>query len=240
MRFLLTCICTAGLLVSCTGAWALTVSPLTVIAASGDKVATWTYEWQPGESSYDLSGPVYLKATDGTLLGTITKLSYEVQGDPALFLDFSVHAFVDGNFTFDTGDLLFPTIDVPVAFATAATTLTADGNGATFTGNFAGGKAYQATYNGGTVFANLTGVLVSPADNSIAQIERLPAVGNTLIGVSVSSMRAQWDFDLTGNDDASGTSRYEIAPIPDASTLMLAFAGVVPLAGCLVRRRRIL
>jgi hypothetical protein len=68
--------------------------------------------------------------------------------------------------------------------------------------------------------------------------ERSPAAGTTIIGVPVSSMRAQWDFNLTGGDDASGTSRYQIEPVPDASTLVLAFAGVAPLAGCLVRRRR--
>ncbi len=242
MRFFLTCICTAGLLVSCTGAWALTVNPLTVVAVSGERVATWTYQWQCDQYAYCLGAPVELRAADGTLLGAITKLDCTAQGDPALFLDFSVHAFVEGDFTFDTGDLLFSTIDNPVAFATAATTLTADGNGATFTGNFAGSKAYQATYNGGTAFANLDGFLVSSATTSATQEERLPAAGTIPIGVPVSSMRAQWDFHLTAEDDASGTSRYEIqeSPIPDASTLVLALAGVAPLTGCLVRKRRTL
>ncbi len=134
--------------------------------------------------------------------------------------------------------MFFPTITGASAFATAATTLTADGNGATFTGNFSG-KGYQATYNGGTLFAALDSSFVSPADMSTVESERFPAVGTTVIAAPVSGMRAQWDFDLTGGDDASGTSRYEIEPVPDANTLVLAFAGVAPLAGCLVRRRRI-
>jgi len=234
------CVCTAGLLASCAGAWALNVSPLTVVADCGGKVATWTYEWLPGESAYCLNGPVDLKAADGTILGRITGLSCAIQGDPALFLDFSVHAFVEGDFAFDTGDLLFPTIDTPVGFATAATTLTADGDGAIFSGNFTGLKSYQATYNGGTVFASLDGLLVSPPNNSTVQTERFPATGTTPIGVPVSSMRAQWDFHLTAADDASGTSRFEIqeVPIPDGNTLVLALAGMAPLAGCMIRRRR--
>jgi len=229
-------VCAMVLCVSCT--WADVSGPLTIKATGGGKVATWTYNWMPGQTSYTLSGPVDLRAGDGTLLATITGLSCGMQGDPDLFLNFAVHAVVDSNFTFDTGEFFFPTIDIPAAFATAATTLTADGNGATFTGNF-GGSGYKATYNGGTVFATLDSTFVSPPNTSTVETDRFPAVGTTIIGVPVSSMRAQWDFNLTANDDASGTSRYDIEPVPDASTLVLAFAGAAPLAGCLIRRRRV-
>ena len=240
MRLIITFVCVIGLFASCACAWAAVNGPLTVKATSGTKVATWTYDWIPGQTSYTLASPIQLRASDNTLLGTVNGLSCSMLSDPAVFLDFSVHAVATGNFTFDSGVLSFPTIAVPAAFATAAMTLTADGSTATLTGNFAGGHSYEATYNGGTVFADLDSTFTSPPDTSAVETERFPAVGTTPIGVPVSSMRAQWDFNLTANDDASGTSRYDIEPVPDASTLMLAFAGVVPLAGCLVRRRRTL
>jgi hypothetical protein len=239
MRLIVTIVCVIGLLASCACAWAAVSGPLTITATSGTKVATWSYNWIAGQTAYDLTAPVYLRAPDNTLLGTVTKLSCEMPNDPAIFLDFAVHAVVDANFTFDSGEMFFSTIGVPSAFATAATTLTADGSTATFTGNFAGGHGYEATYNGGTLFANLDETFTSPATMSTVETRREPLAGTTIIGVPVSSMRAQWDFDLTANDDASGTSRFEIDAVPDASTLVLAFAGVAPLVGCLVRRRRI-
>lgn len=237
MRVVIAFVCVIGLLICSASTWASVSGPLTVTAATtSGQVATWTYDWAGGQTSFCLPGVVELRAADNTLIGTITGLSCEMPSDPSIFLNFAVHAVVDANFTIDSGELFFPQIDVPVAFATAATTLTADGNGATWTGNFAG-KGYQATYNGGTVFATLDSTFVSPANTSTVQEERFPAVGSALIGTPVTSMRAVWDFGLTGGDDASGTSRYEIEPIPDASTLVLALAGVAPLAGCLVRRR---
>lgn len=237
MRLIVAVVCVTGLLASCACAWASVASPLTVTATTGTgQVATWTYDWSGGQTSFCLPGIVELRAADNTLIGTITGLTCEMPTDPAIFLNFAVHAVVDANFTIDSGELVFPQIDIPAAFATAATTLTADGNGATWTGNFAG-KGFQATYNGGTVFATLDSTFVSPANTSTVQEERFPATGNTIIGVPVTSMRSQWDFGLTGGDDASGTSRYEIEPVPDASTLVLALAGIAPIAGCFLRRR---
>ena len=238
MRSVIALICVAGLLLLCASAWAGMSGPLTVRAVSGGKIATWTYNWGTDVSSYQLVAPVELKASDGTKLATLAGLNCAMDMDPFLTLNFAVQAIGDTNFTFDTGFLVFPAIDPAMGFATAATTLTADGDGATFTGNFAGGKAYEATYNAGTMFANLDSSFISPANTSTVQDERQPAVGFAPIVGPVSSMRAQWDFTLSGGDGASGTSRYEIQPVPDANTLALAFAGAAPLLGCAIRRRR--
>lgn len=234
---ILTCL-VLGLLVPSIMAFATVTGPLTCKVTSGSKTATWTYNWGSGKS-YTLAAPYQLKAADGTLLGTIKSLDCSMNGDPFLNLNFAVTASGTATFLFDTGEFAFPTIGQPVAFATAATTLTADGTDATFTGLFTGGKAYQATYNGGTVFADLDGTFTAPANTSTTENERQPAGnGFTPIGVPVSSMRAQWNFTLTDGDQASGTSRFDIEPVPDASTLALAFSGVPLLAGMAIRRRR--
>lgn len=236
-RSILALMCVVGLLLLCVSAWAGMTGPLTVRATSGGKVATWTYNWTTG-CNYQLGAPVDLRASDNTLLGRLTGLNCSQGADPFVTLDFGVHAFGDTTFTFDSGVLSFAPIDPAMAFATAATTLTADGNGATFTGNFAGGKAYEATYNGGTLFADLDGSFTSPANTSTTQTDRSPASGFGPIVGPVSSIRAQWNFTLSGGDDASGTSRFDVEPVPDASTLGLAFAGAAPLLMAFRRRRR--
>ena len=235
MRSMFLCLFVIGLLVLSTCVWASVSGPLTVKATSGGKVASLSYDWSG--DSYNLLAPVSLKAGDGTVLGMLNGLSCGMGADPFLTLNFAVEAVGDTNFMFDTGVLSFPTISPAMAFATAATTLTADGNGATFVGNFVG-KGYEATYNGGTVFADLDSSFVSPADTSTTESERQPVAGFAGIGVPVSSIRAQWDFTLSGGDSASGTSRFDVEAVPDANTFVLAFVGAAPLlAGWVVRRR---
>lgn len=217
-------------------------APLTITASnSAGKSASWTYNWSNG-ASYTLGSPYQLKATDGTVLGYINSLSCGMANDPFLNLNFAVTAVGTATFLFDTGEMTFASIGQPVAFATASATITADGTGGTFTGLFAGGKAYQATYNGGTVFADLDGTMTSAANSSNTENERNPpppgSSAFTPIGTAVSSMRTQWNFTLTDGDQASGTSRFEIQPVPDAGTLALAFSGAPLLAGFAIRRRR--
>lgn len=240
MRRTFACICVIGLLTLSASAWGLVSGPLTVKATSGSKIATWTYQWVEGQGIYNLSAPVELRSADNTLLGTLTSLNCGWQSDPVLTLNFAVQAVGETNFFFDSGLLSFPAVPDAVAFATAAVTLTTDAGGGTFTGNFAGGKAYQATLNNGaSVFANLDSTFSAPPDQSVIETERKPAVGFEVIGGPVSSMRAQWDFTLSDGDGASGTSRYELQAVPDANTLALAFAGAVPLLMGVARRRRL-
>ena len=200
--------------------------------------AAWSRTWLPDELSFSLNNPVQLICGDGSCLGVLQSLQCQRIGDPVLTLNFAVQSVGAANFFFDTGELVFPQIDVPVAFATAAATLTAGPDGATFTGQFNGGKAYEATYNGGTVFADLIDSFNAPPNASATESERFPAADFAPIGVPVTSMRAQWSFQLGPDDGASGTSRYEIQPIPDAGTLALALSGAPLLAGLAIRRRR--
>lgn len=239
MRSVTAMICVVGLMLLCGSVWAGMSGPLTVRASSGSKIASWTYNWTPGQDICNVTSPIDLKSSDGTTLGTIKSLNCEMGTDPFLTLNFAVQAVGNANFFLDTGVFGFAPIDPSQAFATAANTLTADGTAATFTGLFTGGKAYEATYNGGLVFADLDGTFNAPANTSTTENERVPAAGFAPIAGPVTSMRAQWSFNLTEGDGASGTSRYDIKPaVPDANTLALAFAGAAPLLGCAIRRRR--
>ena len=233
-------LCVIGLLLPSMVAYATIGSPLSVKVTSGGKTATWTYAWTSGQSSYTLGAPVQLKASDNTILGYINSLSCGMAGDPVLTLNYAFQSVGAATFTVDSGELSFATIASPVAFATAASTLTAGPDGATYTGNFTGNTGYEATYNGGTVFADLDGSFTSPSDTSTTENDRLPpGTGVTPIAVPVSSMRAQWNFTISADTGVSGTSRYDIEPVPDASTLALAFSGAAPLlAGLALRRRR--
>lgn len=231
-----------GLLLLCVVTQAAMRGPLTVVASNAaGKWAAWTYNWTNG-ASYTLQTPYEMKAADGTKLGYLNNLVCSMDHDPFLNLNFSVTAVGTANFFFDTGELVFPVINEPAGFATAAATITANETAATLTGLFAGGKAYEATYNGGTVFADLISTFGTPPFSSNTQNERVPPPPGssdfTPIPVPVSSMRAQWSFQLTDGDQASGTSRFQIEPIPDAGTLTLALGGAVPLIGGLVARRR--
>lgn len=231
--------CVIGLLLL-----SLLAQAVTVKATYKRKVATWQVPLT-ADSSYSLTNPVVLKAGK-TVFGTIEQLSLTSFGDPFLTLNFKIHADTTADFTFDTGTLNFDALVNPQAFATAAATITADRDGGTLKGNFGGTKAYRATYNDGMVFADLIDPFGTVGNTSNARSDRFPGgTGFTVINDTVSSMRAQWDFNLTEGDEASGTSRWEIIPgeqppppIPDASTIVLAFLGALPMAITVFGRRR--
>ena len=182
---------------------------------------------------------VYSPGT-GALLGTIKDLQITMDGDPGITLGFNVDATnVATHVTFSSSVLSFAPIGNAQAFASAAITVTDnDSNGASATGSFPGGTVYQAQYNGGPIFANLILTPVNaPIDGSTTASERLPAAGNTGIG-TVSSIHSQFDFMLSANDSASGTSRFNVVAgfiTPEPSTLVLALTGAL---GLLWRFRR--
>jgi hypothetical protein len=229
--------CVIGLLLP-----SLLAPAMTVKATYKGKAASWQLPVTLGGTSYQLTNPLDLMVGK-THVGRLTSLSLGALKDPFLYLNFSIHADADANFAFDTGVLSFDELVNPQAYASAAATLTSDPDGATFKGSFIGNNAYEATYNGGVIFADLIDPFSAMGNTSSTQTDRLPlGLGFITIGGPVSSMRAQWSFSLTAGDDASGTSRFDIEPVeavPDQGTIALAFAGVVPLlTGRVMRRRR--
>lgn len=161
-------------------------------------------------------------------------LDVGLKSEPQLVLNFAVTA---GNVdvTFDIiSSLPFATINPAQATATAQLGVTDNGGGgATLTGLIAGPKMFEASYNGGTVFADLVNSpIVAPADGSNGDNETMAW---TNIG-SVSSMKSEFKFKLSALDGASGTSSYKIVPEP--SSVLALLCGLCGLGGLVSRMRR--
>lgn len=193
----------------------------------------YPYQFQlgPGEE-VDLLG-------DGSVkIATINSLNVAFEVDPAISLNFSATAgAADTTFTVTSVLLNFPAMANPLAYATAGITAT-DNNGdtAVVTGLQPGSKAYEARYNGASVFADLVNPIVTLPFDTLVGSERLPtpAPNWQLIPGSVTSMQTEFQFKLSALDQVGATSRFEIIT-PEPATLGLLLGGGVML---LHRRRR--
>lgn len=191
---------------------------------------------------YELNEPfdIFSEQNPSTLLATIDGLSLTYDGDPQILIGFALTA---GNantaFSISSALVAFPALTNPQASATAAITVTDNGTtGGTATGLFPGVKSYEASYNGGSVFADLVSPVIAPPGSSGIGNERFPVpIGSTIaIPGSVSSMAAEFNFVLSANDSASGTSNFTII-VPEPSSIFLAMAGGMALL-LAVRRRK--
>jgi uncharacterized protein (TIGR03382 family) len=190
---------------------------------------TWTWH-SPTDAgwSYDI-----YDTTSGREIGAVTRLDCEMGGDPQANVTFGVMANNTlTHFSITSGLVSFAPINPASGRASASMTVTdLTGDGASAIGT--GGFNYHAMYNGATPFANLLpGAVVAAPFSSNTANDAFPPVGFFPIAGPVSNMSSLYDFNLTANDSASGTSVYVIIPSP-ASGALLGLAG---LAG--LRRRR--
>jgi hypothetical protein len=204
---------------------------ITVTASQGDRVALQEFMVPTG---WSLPTSISLVAADGARLGTIKNLDVLSNDDPYVNLHFSVEAGALDT-TFDINSSLVSSIALvnpDACFATAGLTLTSDDNGATITGLF-GGRTYQARYNGTSVYADLVNGYSIAVDETVTASERSPAIGVQTILGPVSSIQSEFNFILSANEQASGTSRFEVAMLPEPATLSLLALGAI---GMLRRR----
>lgn len=231
-------VCILILLIGST-AWAgFTPIGVTIdVTADGESAQ---YQWQvpdPGaaHAMFALPAEEQICGQSGNVLATIDLLQVELDDDPFVSLVFAVTAGPsDAIFTITSAAVGFPAITTPKAYATATATLTDQmNNGAVMTGLLANGDMYEARYNAGIVWADLVPSLSAMAGMSAVGQERRPAAPTMweAIGVPVTDIQAEYKFQLSAMDSASGTSRFEV--IPEPTTLSLLAVAVV-----MVRRRR--
>jgi hypothetical protein len=180
-----------------------------------------------------MDDPVEVRDDYDVLLGTITQLELASDEEPFVNLFFAVQAGASDT-TFDVLSPLisFSALSDPPAYASAGVTLTSDSDGATITGLF-GGDTYEARYNGTSVYDDLVAGFNIPGDQTLTSSERSPVSGYSTITGTVSNIQSEFYFTLSAEDQASGTSRFEVVPEPVAMSLLALGAAAI-----VYRRRR--
>lgn len=222
-----------------------TANIIQIEATSGGHTATFQEVFPvasfDGVLNWSLPAPLALE-DGGVSLGTIQNLQVSFNADPQVDLAFAVlnSNLAAVNFNISTATIIFDPVPNAQAAAAASLTLTQGAGsapGATLTGLFPGGKAYEARYstdgiiNTSTLFAALGPSLSFVSGLGTSQSEMLPAAGMVNLGTTVHMMESEFKFTLSPGDQASGTSAFIIVPEPAT----LAFCG---LGGLLALRRR--
>lgn len=173
--------------------------------------------------------PTEIRASNGTLLGRVNNLGIVVDADPFVTTNFNVTAgALNTTFGFSSSTLgVAPTIYTGQASAQVDVTDN-DGDGATLAVT-AGTGLYRAQYNGATLFTQLLPTLVAGSFSGASQNASFGPVG---IGPVLTDISGKFDFSLTPNDTATGTSVFNVIPGP-GSFALLGLGGLVA-----ARRRR--
>ena len=207
---------------------------------SGDQAGSYSFVLPGDQDPYTwaLPSPVSVYSDTNQLIGTIRGLDVELNGDPGVSLGFFVTATAATTHITVTSSLVsFGAIVNPLAFASAGITVTDnDSDGASVTGLYPASLAYQANYNGSSVFTNLVSPISAGIDSSATISDRFPLAGFSSIAGAVTSIQTQFDFMLSPNDSASGTSRFTVV-VPEPASVVLALLGAAAVA-IVARRRR--
>ncbi|MGE3107614.1 MAG: hypothetical protein AB7G11_10425 [Phycisphaerales bacterium] len=199
--------------------------------------------WNPVTQEYDwqLPAQIVIRDENGQMIAGIGSAGVYCREDPQVDLNFSVFAgSINTTFTITSPFLSFASIASAQGRTSAGFSISdLDGDGVSLS-DWNGNSIYTSRYNGnvpgGTVFhdhfSGTYGTAV-PFD-SFSISEDFPGGGMfSPIGPAVSDMSSRFRFTLSANDIASGTSVYEIVPIPAPASVTL-----LGLGGILVARRR--
>jgi len=146
------------------------------------------------------------------------------------------HSFVlqsagaDTNFSLGSGLVNTGLLLNPEGRTSAGVTLTdTDGDGASLTGNMNGGMMFEAFYDNGAVFSNLLGGFgFGTAFDSQAIDGEFPGGDGNFASFAgpVNEIGIAWDFTLSANDSAGGTSVFAVIPAPATGLGFLVGAGL--------------
>jgi hypothetical protein len=217
-----------------------------IIVVSGGGVSTFETDlsdashWTQTSDGWTLTSPIALTAR-GRTLATLDEVRIGVSMDPierlvalqTVPLSFAVTAGAAPTMFSISSAALPVALDPAIATASAGVSVTDNnGDGADFFGLFAGGGAYQARYNAGTVFAELLTTDVQPGA-FLTETDDETTGPFAPVGVPVTQMQTEWSFMVSAFDSAAGTSIFAM-DIPSPGALTLAGVG---LAFALRRRR---
>jgi hypothetical protein len=202
------------------------------IEASGAN-GTGLYEVTLDDAGWDRSGSEWQYSNDqkititdpdtGNVVFSVSGVEVYFRADPQINIAFAVQASnVDTAFVITSNTLNFPVINDADGQASSAFTVTDTNNdGASLSGDGAGGSSYLAMYNGTNLFSGqITSISVPAGSQSNSTAENDPAVGYRAVGADVTNMTAEIAFTLSARDLASGTTTYEIIPEPSALALL--------------------
>lgn len=192
------------------------------------------------------NGPLdIIDSNNNNTIGTITQLSAISNADDTTTSSFDALQSIgfavfagDADTAFNlTGSFInIGSVAGAELRATAGITVTDNNaNGALLTGDGLGGTYFNAAYNGGTTFADLiAGPLAAGSASSNASSQDFPAAPGVFSPIAnpLTDIQAQFNFTLSANDSASGTSGFFAVPAPGAAAL-LAIGGLTA-----TRRRR--
>jgi hypothetical protein len=172
---------------------------------------TDTYVWSLPES-------VDILADNEMVIATIEQLSTFIMVDPVINVGFVLTAgAANTSVSISSATLTFAAIPNAIAQASAQMGVTdTDGDGASITGGF-GGLGYQSSTNLG-IHATL---VPSFAVGMFGSDNRNGNQGPGPAGGAVSSMSSEFDFTVSANDAASGTSVFVVTPEPASLSLLL-------------------
>ncbi|VAX42015.1 hypothetical protein MNBD_PLANCTO03-2387, partial [hydrothermal vent metagenome] len=222
-------------------AWGDIGDPVLTFEAS-NALGSGTFTVSPDDGAWDGNswfwmalGPIEIYTDTGDLIATFTQGSAFIDEDPLIGMGFAVlNGDLDATISISSSNITFDTIFGAQGRASAGMTMTeSNGDTATLIGLEAGGTMFSADYNGTTPFADLlAGPFSAGAFSTTDATDEYPDGGAFAAMGDVSDISVDWSFELSANDQASGTSVFVVIPTP-ASLALIAVGGLF-----IGRRRR--
>jgi MYXO-CTERM domain-containing protein len=242
-------LCAAGLAALATGAAAMADISETVFviqATNANGMGTYvanfnqgrmdhsgTYQWQ-------LPGSMAIRSDSGVPIAMLNQAVIVGHEDPSVNLSFNVFSgAIETTFTITSATVSFASIANAQGRMSASVSITdLDGDGVTLHNSGGSPGAFSAFDNGSADFHDLFSGAIATliAGNTMTRSEDFPGGGSfASISGAVASISARFQFTLSPNDMASGTSVFTVQPVPSPGAMALLGLGGLVVVG---RRRR--